>query len=295
MGGVQGELLAHLQTGLTTVCRAWALTRRDGTVLGFTDHDKTLSFEGIDFKPDSGMTTATLQQSTGLSVDNTETMGALSDAAITEADIEAGRYDGAEVRTWMLNWADVNARHMVFRGSLGELRRGDGAFHAELRGLTEALNRPLGRVYQKPCTAVLGDGGCKFDTSEAGYFEERALEVVEEGRVFRFDDMTGFDDGWFTFGTLEALSGACAGLKGVIKRDYFEEDQRVIELWHPMRASIVAGDQIRLTAGCDKRMSTCRIKFHNLLNFQGFPDVPGDSWLAVQPVQAGQTSGGSRR
>ncbi len=295
MGGVQGELLAHLQTGLTTVCRAWALTRRDGTVLGFTDHDKALSFDGIEFKPDSGMTTATLQQSTGLSVDNTETMGALSDAAIREADIEAGRYDGAEVRTWLVNWADVSARHLQFRGTLGELRRGDGAFHAELRGLTEALNRPLGRVYQKPCTAVLADGGCRFDPTEEGYVDERAVEGVEEGRVFRFDGMTGFDDGWFAFGVLTGLSGACEGLAGIIKRDYFEGEQRVIELWHPMRAAIASGDQVRLTAGCDKRMSTCRIKFHNLLNFQGFPDVPGDSWLAVQPAQAGQTSGGSRR
>ena len=90
MGGVGGDLLAHLQTGITTVCRCWALTRRDGTVLGFTDHDAALTFEGIRFRADTGMSTATLQQATGLSVDNTETMGALSDASISEADIEAG-------------------------------------------------------------------------------------------------------------------------------------------------------------------------------------------------------------
>ena len=295
MGGVAGALLTHLQTGLTTVCRCWALTRKDGTVMGFTDHDGPLSFGGIDFRADTGLSTSTLQQSTGLSVDNTETMGALSDTSISEADIEAGRYDGAEVVSWLVNWADVEERHVVFRGTIGELRRGNGAFHAELRGLTEALGRPVGRVYQKPCTAVLGDTGCGVDIFSEGFFEERAVDVVEEGRVFRFEGMTGFDEAWFAFGTLEGLSGACAGLRGVVKRDYFENDTRVIELWHPMRARIATGDMIRLVAGCDKRLQTCRTKFVNLLNFQGFPDVPGDSWLTVQPVNAGQTGGGSRR
>ena len=295
MGGVKGDLLAHLQTGITTVCRCWALTRRDGVVMGFTDHDGPLAFEGIRFRADTGMSTTTLQQATGLSVDNTETMGALSDAAICEADIEAGRYDGAEVQSWLVNWADVSVRHLIFAGSIGELRRGNGAFHAELRGLSEALGRPVGRVYQKPCTAVLGDRSCGFDTGREGYFVERAVEAVEEGRVFRFEAMTGFDAAWFAFGTFEGLSGASAGLKGVVKRDYFEGATRVIELWHPMRAPIVAGDQVRLVAGCDKRMGSCRAKFGNLLNFQGFPDVPGDSWLAVQPHSAGQTGGGSRR
>jgi uncharacterized phage protein (TIGR02218 family) len=295
MGGVKGALLAHLQTGCTTICRCWALTRKDGTVMGFTDHDKALAFEGIGFRADTGMSTATLQQATGLSVDNTETMGALSDASISEADIEAGRYDGAEVSSWLVNWADVSARHLMFRGTIGEIRRGKGAFHAELRGLTEALGRPVGRVYQKPCTAVLGDASCGFDASAEGYFDARAVEVVEEGRVFRFEQMTGFEPAWFAFGTLEGVSGACAGLKGIVKRDYFEGEARVIELWHPMRAGIATGDLIRLVAGCDKRMQTCRTKFINLLNFQGFPDIPGDTWLAVQPQSAGQTGGGSRR
>ena len=30
-----------------TIARAWAVTRRDGLVLGFTDHDRMLAFGGI--------------------------------------------------------------------------------------------------------------------------------------------------------------------------------------------------------------------------------------------------------
>ena len=43
-------LEAHLAEGLTTVCRCWAVTRRDGVTYGFTDHDMDLVFDGITFR-----------------------------------------------------------------------------------------------------------------------------------------------------------------------------------------------------------------------------------------------------
>lgn len=182
MSSLSNALQAHLQTGVTTLCRAWALERRDGTVLGFTDHDCVLSFDGLRFQPGSGLTARAVSQATGLSVDNTEALGVLSDAAVREADIEAGRFDGAEVRCWLVNWQNVSMRWLQFRGSIGEIRRAGGAFEAELRGLTELLNQPLGRIYQKPCTAVLGDAACRFDLETPGYAVELQTVAVERNR-----------------------------------------------------------------------------------------------------------------
>lgn len=79
----------------TTRARAWRLQRADGLVLGFTDHDRDLTFDGTTFRAASGMTAKALAQATGLAVDNTEAVGALSDAGLTEADILAGHWDGA--------------------------------------------------------------------------------------------------------------------------------------------------------------------------------------------------------
>ena len=112
-------LLAHLKTGATTVCRAWMLRRRDGQVLGFTDHDEDLEFEGVLFAARTGLTARALQQSTGLSVDNSEAAGALSDVAVREEDIIAGRYDAAEVIAYQVNWENVQERTVLFRGSFG--------------------------------------------------------------------------------------------------------------------------------------------------------------------------------
>lgn len=292
---ISDALQNHLDGGHTTLANAWAITRKDGEVFGFTDHDRVLVFDDMTFLPDSGMTAMALQRATGLSVDNTEALGALSEAGLTEADIEAGRFDGAEVTAWKVNWADVTERALMFRGVIGEIQRIDGAFRAEVRGLSSLLNRPVGRVYQKPCTAVLGDKACRFDASTPGYVYEGQVSAVEDARIFVFEAMDGFEPDWFNRGRLDVLSGEGAGLNGAIKRDRTENASRTVELWAPLRSSISAGDTVRLTAGCDKRFETCRLKFNNALNFQGFPDLPGDDWVAITPGQSSETGGGSRR
>lgn len=295
MSGLSDGFRDHLASGVTTVCRCWALDRADGVTLGFTDHDCALAFDGVTFKANTGLSALAVQQNTGLSVDNTEALGALSDAAVSEADIEAGRYDGAQLRAWLVNWSDTDQRWLQFRGSIGEIRRSAGAFTAELRGLTAALNRPMGRVYQKPCTAVLGDAGCQFDLTAAGFSDTRLVQAVEEARKFHWDALPGFAEEWFARGRLEVLTGAAAGLWGNIKRDVTHGAGRTIELWEPLRAPIAPGDQLRLVAGCDKRFDTCRLKFNNLINFQGFPDIPGEDWVMAVPKSGQPNTGGSRR
>lgn len=292
--GYSEELKAHLASGATTIARAWAVTRRDGQVLGFTDHDVALDFDGIRFAPDTGMTAKALSQSTGLSVDNSEAFGALSSAAITEADLLAGRYDGAEVRAWLVNWAEVSERALVFRGHLGEITRGAGAFTAELRGLSELLAAETGRIYHGRCSAVLGDRGCGFGLNTPGYSVELALEVVEEAQVFRFAALPSFDDRWFEKGRLRVLSGAAKGLVGVIKNDRLSgTGTREVELWQRLGADVAPGEMVRLEAGCDRRPETCKLKFHNFLNFRGFPHIPGEDWLMSYPTSAGANDGGS--
>jgi len=290
---VPEQLDAHLQTGATTLCRAWAVTRLDGQTYGFTDHDRALAFDGIEFRADTGLAASAIMQATGLSVDNTEAMGVLSDAALREEDIRAGRFDGAGVRAWLVNWNDVSQRMLQFRGSMGEIKRANGAFQAELRGLTEALNQPMGRVYQTPCSAVLGDKACGVDLNAAGYSHEGAVEIVEDRKLFRFTALDNFDDRWFEGGRVRLLSGAAEGLMGVVKNDRLAGDGRKVELWEKLGAAVAVGDMIRIEAGCDKIAATCRLKFNNILNFQGFPHIPGEDWLMGYPAEGQILDGGS--
>jgi uncharacterized phage protein (TIGR02218 family) len=287
------QVLAHLATGSTTVCHAWLVTRADGVSYGFTDHDRNLSFGGHLFKASSGLTAGALQQSTGLSVDNAEAVGALSDASVSEDDLAAGRFDGAEVQAWLVNWAKPEERMVEFRGNFGEMVRKAGSFRVELRGLTERLNQPQGRIYQPGCSAVLGDAQCGVDLTVPAY---RAAAVVAGldalGRI-EIVGLSGFADRWFERGILMATSGPSNGLQAMVKADRSTDTGRLVELWQPLGEGLAVGHAIRLQAGCDKRAETCRVKFLNFVNFRGFPHIPGEDWLSSYPVSNGVNDGGS--
>ena len=280
--------LDHMATGTTEVCRCWRLTRTDGVVMGFTDHDRDLAFDGTLYRADTGLAARAVAQGTGLSVDNTEALGILSTSAIREDEIEAGRYDGAEIEAWLVRWSDTDARMLRFRGTIGEVSRGGGAFTAELRGLTDLLNQPMGRIYQPLCQANLGDGDCGVDFDLDGLSETLSAREVEEGRVFVLDGLHLYDDRWFERGRLMPQDGPAAGLSGTIKTDRLMADgSRRIELWEPIRAEVTGATTLRLVPGCDKRLATCRDKFLNVINFRGFPTIPGDDWLVAVPREQG--------
>ena len=287
------NLLVHLGQDATSVCRAWKVLRRDGVAYGFTDHDRDFTFDGVTFKASTGMSARVLQQTTGLSVDNSEAIGALSDAAIDGADLAAGRFDGAEVRSWLVNWADPAQRIEQFRGNFGEITRSAGAFRAELRGLTDRLNQPQGRVFQRSCGAVLGDARCGFDLATPGYRATGAIAGFDPMGRMLFQGIAGFADRWFERGRLVVQTGAAAGLVGMIKSDRINGGERVVDLWHDLGATLIIGDTVQLEAGCDRMAQTCRGKFGNFLNFQGFPHIPGEDWLSSYPVSTRPNDGGS--
>ncbi len=135
MKKIDSGLQAHLEAGATTLCRCWRVERPDGAVLGFTDHDRTLTFDGVDYEPQSGFTGSEIQSSLGLAVDTQEVDGALSSARITNDDLLRGLWDGATVTLYLVNWSTLGERLLLRKATIGEVSRGDLAFTAELRGL----------------------------------------------------------------------------------------------------------------------------------------------------------------
>lgn len=295
MRNVPEALLAHIKTGVTSLCRCWVLTRTDGFQMGFTDHDVVLSFDGIIFEPATGMDAAALQSATGLSVDNSQAVGVLSSDGLTDDDIEQGFYDGAAVVQYLVNWQDVEQRVLMFRGSIGEIKRGSGAFEVELRSLSEGLNQPIGRAYLRQCDAQLGDTRCGIDVSGPAFAGDGELTFAVGQRVLHMKGLEEFGHGWFSQGQVRFITGANAGAVQIIKVDQTKGPHRILEIWEDLRHPIAPGDIVRVTAGCDKTKDICKNKFSNLLNFRGFPQMPGDDWALSYPVRDGQNDGGSLR
>lgn len=290
---VSEALAAHLAAGTTTLCRCWVVARRDGVTLGFTDHDRDLGFGGIVFRADSGLTGKALQQTTGLSVDNGEAMGALRSDAVTEADLVAGRFDAAEVQAWLVNWSDVAQRHLLFRGTIGEVQTGGGGFRAELRGLTEMMGQPMVRIYQRHCNARLGDPVCGVSMNQPAYSAEAVVIDAAGGQTLRLSSLEGYAADWFARGHLDVVDGGATGLSAMIKSDALVGTERHVGLWQELRIPLAPGDRVKVRAGCDKRAETCRTKFSNFSRFRGFPHIPGEDWLMAVPRSGGSNGGGS--
>ena len=292
MRAVPAALQTQFDSGATTHCRCWRVDRVFGGPLGFTDHDRNLVFGGAIFEAEAGFEASGVERGLGLAIDNASASGALRSDRITNEDIESGAYDGAEIRQWLVDWREPSNRMLVFRGEIGEVRRGAVAFEVELRGLAERLNRPLGRHFLNNCDAALGDARCKVDVGDAAFRGEGAVAETEDARTVRVLDIGGFEDGWFDEGVVEWRTGVLAGRKSAVATHRKGGGVR-LAMTADMTPAPAPGDAFTVIAGCDKRYETCAAKFANTVNFRGFPFIPGDGWVAAYPVEGGVYDGGS--
>jgi uncharacterized phage protein (TIGR02218 family) len=274
---------AHLDSGATTLAWCWRLTRADGTRFGFTDHDRDLAFDGTTFEAGSGFTGTEIKQSLGLSVDNLDASGALTSDRLGEADLAAGLFDDARVEIWRVNWAAPAQRVLVMSGSVGEVKRAEGAFTAELRSLAHYLNQEKGRIYQFACDATLGDSRCSVTLADPDFTGSGTVASAETAYLFRAAGLEAFAVDWFAGGLITWTSGANASRAMEVKRHALSAGEAEIELWRSMTAPIGPGDAFTITAGCDKTYPTCKAKFGNGVNFRGFPHIPGNRYVLSVP------------
>lgn len=290
MKSLSSALQAHLASGTTTLCWCWKLTRGDGLVLGFCDHDAALIIDGLRYEAASGFTASEVQAGLDLSVDNLAVAGALSSASLNEDDLAAGLFDAAAIEIWRVNWAAPEQRVLLRQGVLGEVTRGKTGFAAELRGLAEALNQPVGRVFGHSCDAALCDDRCKVVVTPVA----ATVSVALDARRFSVSGLTAYAAAWFTAGTVRFTSGANTGRVAQVKRHTLADSSAGFELWQALSQPIAAGDSFTVTPGCDKQFSSCKSKFANAVHFRGCPYMPGTGVALAPASSATPLDGGSR-
>jgi uncharacterized phage protein (TIGR02218 family) len=283
-------LQTKLESGATTLARCWLVTRNDGAVQGFTDHDEDIVLDGTTCRAGAGLTASEATARLGLQIDGAEISGALSDDSLSEADLAAGLYDAAQVELWLVDWSEPGLRVLLLKAVLGEVRREGSAFTAELRSLADRLDQESGRLYTATCSADLGDARCKVDLGDPAFRGSGAVTALAGSSTFLASGLSGFADGWFTAGRLAFTGGANAGVAVEVKTHRVDASGVTLALWQAMPEAIAPGDTFVVTAGCDKRFATCRDRFGNGDNFRGFPHIPGNDFVVsyAVPGQAGQ-------
>lgn len=295
MRAIPAALQARLDSAVTTLAQAWKLTRRDGVVSGFTDHDRDLAFDGVTFRAGTGFAASEATGRFDLSVEGGDIAGALDGDGLSEADLAAGKYDAAAIETWLVDWSDISLRVLTARGWLGEVKREGIAFIAEIRGLADLLAQESGRLYTAKCNADLGDGRCRVNLADPARRGHGVVAALPGTSIFVADGLSGFGDGTFTAGRLSWTGGANAGLGIEVKQHRTGDGEVVLSLWQAMPEPIAQGDTFDVTAGCDKSLATCRDRFDNSDNFRGFPHIPGNDFVMSYPTPGtlSANSGGS--
>lgn len=269
------DLLAHFQQSGTTVARCILILRSfDGLPFGFTTHDRPLTIGGIVYEPTASFIAKDIAANLNLDTDNTEAEALLDSDTLTEEDLRAGKWDFSPYRIFQVNWADLTMGEK--KDSIGHLAKvtvNRQTFVAELLGLMEALGTSIGEITSPNCRAMLGDERCKFDVGP--YTFAGTVDSADPDRYTFIDAARGEEEGYFAEGIIWFESGLLDGLSYDIKS--FTAGGKFITKT-PL-AYDATGCDYSVVVGCDKKRTTCRDKFSNVINFRGEPWLRGNDVL----------------
>lgn len=269
MKTVSANLKAHLQGEVLTTCTLWKITRADSSVFGFTDCSRDILYSGVNYLASTGHTPSSIKTTSTLGVDNLEVQSVLDSSTITESDIQAGLWDYAQVEIVLVNYLSLADGHMMLRkGWLGNIKTGRNNFIAELRGMMQPLQQSIGRTYTTACDAALGNTRCGI--ALASFTASGTVTTATSARQFTDTSRTEAA-GYFNSGLITWTSGA----NNTYQMEVKTSASGVITLQQVMPNAISLGDTYSMSAGCDKLLATCKTKFSNVINFRGFPHVPG--------------------
>jgi uncharacterized phage protein (TIGR02218 family) len=305
MKSISPALYAHFGADCTTLAVLWKVARTDGVVMGFTTHDRDLSYRASDdsapvvYAAATGLSNSASESGSDFSVDNAEVTGFLESESITVSDIRAGVYDNALIEERVVNWADLTMGDMLVRaGWLGVVKMKNGLFTAELRGLLQKLSTAMSDTYGPVCRAEFGSSAtgdaynqrffCNVNLalySQAGSVASSpdAMTLIPAGGLLNVggSPVTAAPEHWFDNGLVAFTSGALKGKSFEIKT----WDGTGLDMFLPFPIQPAAGDTFTITPGCDKTVSAstgCQ-KYSNIINYRGEPFIPGEDLILNYP------------
>jgi uncharacterized phage protein (TIGR02218 family) len=292
---VAALVLADQVNCLTRWAQTWTITRTDGQVFAFTSLDRPLTFRGIEHLPCNSMLASAVELSTVVgATGNMELNGILSGSGVSEADLYNGLFDGASIEVWMVPW-DNSGGEIPFRlmgGVVGTNGHGETSFNQEiLTPGAQLAQRALLETYTPGCRYGFGnsvDSRCPVDLvalTVSGSVTGTAIpnaSTTATRRIFT-DSARAEADGFFNLGRLTWTGGPNAGSVSEIKD--FTGGQFI--LWEALLSPIAIGDTYDATPGCDKSPADHLLFNPDMVDFGGFPMVPGSDSILQSPDAKG--------
>ena len=275
--GLQGDSLFQ--------ATCWRLERKDGVVLGFTNHDFPIDIDGLRYQPETGASANAVSRNVDLSQDNSKLESILDSSAITEADIIGGRYDEAIITEASINYLNppntLEEGIVLVYGEIGEISNTKYRYTAEIVGLDSLLNRSVSVTTAPVCRATFGDASCKKDLSSLTWTNVSITNVISSETI-EISYPSGANEELVRDGFLVVESGDNEGFS----RDIRSVNGSAIALFEPLPFALTTNDTIKLVAGCNKTFASCE-GYNNIENFQGIPThgnfAPNSDWILSSP------------
>ncbi len=213
---VSAGMAAAIGTDNNLVACFFVKQRISGTVQGFTEHDKDIVIDlsdgngSITYLAATAFTRSAIANTNLFSVDNLEIEGIIDAAAFDTGNIDAGVYDRAEIKIFLVDWTDLTLGVVKLRrGSLGTITTEEKAFKAELRGMLQRYTEEIVEVYTPDCRADLGDTRCGVRLDPPVWTATTAFTVrpIRDARLGSVVKPTAFNDRHFKC-TTAGTSGA---------------------------------------------------------------------------------------
>jgi uncharacterized phage protein (TIGR02218 family) len=268
---------ALLSNPVTTLAYGWRLERRDGVTIGFTSHDRDILFEGLLLRAVPGMEPTSVVERMGFDNGGLDVRGALTSDALSQADIEAGRWDGAALTLFIFDWAALaQPAQILAKGRLGTISYSGDVFETVFTGANAALQKAVAPITSPTCRALFCDAQCGLNRMR---FTKQIIAVAKAGDQITLAPGTALIPGHFASGELRWLEGENCGLRSAI----LGNSASTVTLVQPPPNPIASPLGIALVEGCDKTRATCKERFSNMVNFRGEPDLPGNDLLTRYP------------
>lgn len=266
-----------MQSQLEGIATFWRIMRRDGIALGFTSHNRDLTFAGMRHRAAPGMVPSAIRRDASLESELVEVEGVLADDAICAADLAAGRFDGARVAIGILDWETLE-HAVLFSGSLGSVSATGLAFEAELRSAKDVFLGDFIPRTSPTCRAAFCGRDCQIN---AARFTHLATLTHIDPSTSTVTFAGGPSAPLMQHGSLRWIDGPFAGIAMAIA----DIAGASLVLDAILDEGLEAGARAFLLEGCDHTLATCASRFANSINFRGEPYLPGNDLLARYPAR----------
>lgn len=282
MRSLGAGLLSHYQGVKHTVAYCVKMTRKDSTVVAFTEHDRDLVVSGTTYRAAVGCQLSALRFASVIDRDTFVVEGLIAglSTSVEEPDTIVGLYSNALVEVLEVNWQDTTQIRPVKRGRVAQVSPKGMFYSMEVESLSSILLRSnLVESYTADCAADFGDTRCGVTpTSQAGTITGVTDAVTLVASGFAGPGTAGY----YSFGKLVINSIPWA----INQIKEYNHGTKTFTLALPLPlvdGAPQVGDTFTAYQGCDRKYTTCRDTHSNVEKFRGFPFMPNQSALRKVP------------